>query len=369
MAMRPNWSTAVNESGIPVVAVDVPSGLNGTTGESQGPVIQAHKTITFFRRKPGHLLMPGRSLCGEVIVAQIGIPESVLDALKPAARENSPALWLSLYPWPKNGGHKYDRGHAVVVSGPPQQAGAARLGARGALRMGAGLVTLVGSDGIDSDQRRACYMRSWYAPPAGTEGLQEFLSDARRNAVLIGPGASVGAETVADVLSILKSSAAVVLDADALTSFAGDGGNSARTESGIGFLNRNGEQPASPDALFAAIKARSAPVVVTPHEGEFKRLFGDLQGSKLDRAVRAAEQSGAIVILKGSDTVIAAPDGRAAINANAPPWLATAGSGDVLAGFVLGLLAQRMPAFEAACAAVWLHGDVVVASSAEYVDC
>ncbi|HEY8195302.1 MAG TPA: NAD(P)H-hydrate dehydratase [Hyphomicrobium sp.] len=348
--------TAVNESGIPVVAVDVPSGLNGTTGESHGPVIQAHKTITFFRRKPGHLLMPGRSLCGEVIVAQIGIPESVLDVLKPVARENSSALWLTLYPWPKNGGNKYDRGHAVVVSGPPQQAGAARLGARGALRIGAGLVTLIGataSTAINAAHVNAIMVRA----VSGTEGLQEFLSDVRRNAVLIGPGASVGAETVADVLSILKSSAAVVLDADALTSFAGDSDTGTRTESGIGFLNRNGEQPASPDALFAAIKARSAPVVITPHEGEFKRLFGDLQGSKLDRALHAAELSGAIVILKGSDTVIAAPDGRAAINANAPPWLATAGSGDVLAGFVLGVLAQRMPAFEAACAAVWLHGE------------
>jgi NAD(P)H-hydrate epimerase len=191
----------------------------------------------------------------------------------------------------------------------------------------------------------------------GSGALAEFLQDVRRNAVLIGPGASVGRETAEDVLSILKSEVSVVLDADALTSFAEGDKNPARADSGMGFLARNGDREITPAALFDATKARPGPVVMTPHDGEFKRLFGKVEGSKLDRARHAAEQSGAIVILKGTDTVIAEPGGRAAINANAPPWLATAGSGDVLAGFVLGLLAQRMPAFEAACAAVWLHGE------------
>ena len=192
---------------------------------------------------------------------------------------------------------------------------------------------------------------------AGNGPLLEFLGDARRNAVLIGPGASVGADTAQDVLAILKSSAAVVLDADALTSFAGESDERGRAEGSLGFLARNGASAAEPSSLFTAIKSRAAPVVMTPHEGEFKRLFGALQGSKLDRARQAAKLSGATVVLKGADTVIAAPDGRAAINSNAPAWLATAGSGDVLAGFVLGLLAQHMPAFEAAAAAVWLHGE------------
>lgn len=346
---------AVNASGIPVVAVDVPSGLNGTTGESAGPVVRARKTVTFFRKKPGHLLMPGRDLCGEVIVVPIGIPDSVLQTVKPTVHENLISLWLRSYPWPRDGGHKYDRGHAIVVSGPPQQTGATRLGARGALRVGAGLVTMVGSaasTAVNAAHVTAIMVRS----VQGSGALAEFLQDVRRNAVLIGPGASVGSETAEDVLSILESQAAVVLDADALTSFA-DGDKLVRSEAGMGFLARNGQSEINPAALFTTIKGRAAPVVMTPHDGEFKRLFGDVAGSKLDRARHAAARSGAIVILKGTDTVVAEPGGRAAINANAPPWLATAGSGDVLAGFVLGLLAQRMPAFEAACAAVWLHGE------------
>ncbi len=346
---------AVNASGLPVLAVDVPSGLDGTSGEVRGVCIEARRTVTFFRKKPGHVLMPGRRLCGELVVADIGIPDSVLEVLKPALHENGLPLWISHFNWPKDGGHKYDRGHAVVVSGPALQTGAARLGARGALRIGAGLVTLVGNataTAIIATQITSIMVRS----VSGSKAISEFLADVRRNAVLIGPGASVGAETAADVLAILKSSASVVLDADALTSFAESGETVARGDAGMGFLARNGDGPTQPSTLFAAIKARKAPVVLTPHEGEFKRLFGELPGSKVDRARTAADLSGAVVILKGADTVIASPDGRAAINSNAPPWLATAGSGDVLGGFVTGLLAQHMPPFEAASAAVWLHG-------------
>jgi NAD(P)H-hydrate epimerase len=192
---------------------------------------------------------------------------------------------------------------------------------------------------------------------ASDKALAEFLSDERRNAVLIGPGGGVGAATAGAVLTVLASKAAAVLDADALTSFVPSAEDAPVKAAGLGFVVRSAEPDPAQEALFAAIKGREAPVVLTPHEGEFKRLFGELAGSKLDRARRAAETSGAVVILKGPDTVIAAPDGRAAVNANAPAWLATAGSGDVLAGFATGLLAQGMAAFEAACAAVWLHGE------------
>jgi NAD(P)H-hydrate epimerase len=346
---------AINACAKPVVAVDVPSGLDGTTGTSGGPVVQATRTVTFFRMKPGHLLLPGRTLCGEVRLADIGIPVRVLEEIDPRTFANRPSLWRPSYPWPRLDAHKYTRGHAIVVSGPAESTGAGRLGARGALRIGAGLVTVVGP--ATATAVNATHLTAIMLKAVGSDtALTQVLSDVRRNAVLIGPGAGVGAATAATVLTVLASPAAAVLDADALTSFAPGESNEPVRAVGFGFVVRGSEPGPNADGLFGAIKSRKAPAVLTPHEGELKRLFGNLPGSKLARTRRAAELSGAVVILKGADTVIAAPDGRAAINDNAPPWLATAGAGDVLGGFVTGLLAQHMPAFEAACAAVWLHG-------------
>jgi NAD(P)H-hydrate epimerase len=324
---------AVNESGLPVIAVDVPSGVDGTTGAVRGVAIRASATVTFFRLKPGHLLLPGREHCGATRVADIGIPDSVLATIKPRTFANEPPLWLAQYPWPKPESHKYARGHAVVVSGPAFSTGATRLGAIGALRIGAGLVTVASPKDavpVNAAQLTAIMVRE----VDDVAALAAMLADERKNAVLIGPGVGVGDATNSMVLAALASSASVVLDADAITSFA-----------------------AEPETLFAAIKSRAAPVVLTPHDGEFARLFGRMrEGSKLDHARAAADRSGAVVLLKGSDTVVAAPDGRASINAASSPWLATAGTGDVLAGFVLGLLAQHMEAFAAASAAVWMHG-------------
>jgi len=329
---------AMNMAAARVYAVDLPSGINGTNGAVMGVAVDATETVTFFRRKPGHLLLPGRLHCGKVHVDDIGIPETVLDEIKPRTFVNARPLWERTFPVPRIETHKYARGHAVIGSGGPASTGAGRLAARGALRAGAGLVTIASPRealAVNAATNLAIMVR----PVDGAEEFAAFLSDARRNAVVLGPGGGVGGPMRELVQAALASGAAVVLDADALTSFA-----------------------EAPDRLASAISGRIQATVLTPHEGEFQRLFKNLGGiaeapSKLERARRAAAKTGAVVLLKGPDTTVAAPDGRAAIAENAPPWLATAGAGDVLAGLVAGLLAQGMPAFEAAAAAVWLHGE------------
>jgi NAD(P)H-hydrate epimerase len=320
--------TALAERRQPVVAVDIPSGVDGESGEVRGVAPRAALTVTFFRQKPGHLLLPGRNHCGEVVVADIGIAGSVLDRVAADTVVDDPAWWLPLFPRPRLDDHKYSRGHALVAGGAVMT-GAARLAARGAARLGAGLVTLAAP--IAAFPIYAAALTGVIVQPlGGIEDFQALLDDNRRNAALIGPGAGLGCETREKTLAILAAGKRAVLDADALTSFADD-----------------------PRPLFAAIRS---PVVMTPHGGEFARLF-ETAGSKPARARRAARQCGAVIVVKGADTVVATPDGRVAINANAPPELATAGSGDVLAGMVLGLLAQGMEPFAAAAAAVWLHGD------------
>ncbi|MSO92192.1 MAG: NAD(P)H-hydrate dehydratase [Rhodospirillales bacterium] len=318
----------VNARRLHCVAVDIPSGVRGDTGEVLGVAPQANVTVTFFRPKPGHYLMPGRVLCGEFIVSDIGIPASVLPGMSPKTRLNGPALWLSALPWPRPEGNKYSRGHAVVVGGP-EMTGAARLAARGARRIGAGLVTIASPPEVF-----AIYASdtpgTLVAPVADDGAFARFLEDKRKNAVLVGPGAGISNTTRRRVATALGAGRACVLDAGALTAFADD-----------------------PQVLFSMI---AGPCVLTPHEGEFRRLFR-LDGDKLARARAAAKQSGAVVLLKGFDTVIAAPDGRAVIDANAPPDLATAGAGDVLAGLLLGLIAQGMDPFTAASAAVWIEGE------------
>ncbi len=355
----------INAAAKPVLAVDVPSGLDGATGSIGSGCIQATATVTFFRLKPGHLLLPGRLACGALHLTQIGIEPDVLAEIAPKTFLNAPALWRAQKPALRIDGHKYGRGHLLVASGPACRTGAARLAARAGLRVGAGLVTMVSPPealAVNAAQLTAIMLRA--ADSAGD--WREILSDRRFNACVFGPAFGTGAKT-RDIAESLLAAATperplgLVLDADALTAFSGESAN-----------------------LAIAIQASAAHVVLTPHEGEFLRLFnhnttflevlnedeaprsssaGDTceQSSvptiKIDRARAAATATGAVIVLKGPDTVVAAPDGRAAIAANAPPTLATAGSGDVLAGLIGGLLAQNMPAFEAACCAVWLHGE------------
>lgn len=319
----------------PCLAIDVPSGIHGDTGAILGAAPQADLTVTFFRHKPGHMLFPGRGLAERVEVVDIGIPDTVLDDIEPRQWRNVPMFWASDFPRPSAEGHKYTRGHAVVAGGG-ELTGAAQLAAYAALRSGAGLVSIASPPeaiAIYRSGRPSIMVRN----TPDTDAFAAAIADPRVRALLVGPGNGLNADTRANVLAALDSARACVVDADGISVFTDD-----------------------PGALFKQIGDRSAETVLTPHEGEFDRIFvetlDDNGADRLARARAAAVLSGAVVVLKGADTVIAAPDGRAAINANAPPTLATAGSGDVLAGFILGLLAQGMPGFTAACAGVWLHG-------------
>lgn len=302
-----------------IVAIDMPSGVDGATGHARGRPARADLTVTFEALKPGHLLYPGRGFCGETLRAAIGMPAAAFAAVEPKTWRNTPALWR--LPRPEATGHKYRRGHLTILAGP--MGGAAILAAAAARRVGVGLVTLNGA-GLGA------------VPPGvivSPARLADLLADPRRRVWLCGPGLGVDAAG-AMLRSLLDAGRTVVADADALTSAAG-----------------------------AAERLRGV-AAITPHDGEFARLFPDLTQDRLTRARIAAARLGGVVVLKGPDTVIAAPDGRAAINDNAPPWLATAGSGDTLAGIVGGLLTQGMAAFEACCAAVWLHGAAASAAGA-----
>ena len=317
---------AAETAGVPIVAVDLPSGLPGDGAEPLGYAPRAALTVSFHRKKPAHVLEPARSLCGEVVIADIGLAEPV------AARlfENGPALWMDAFPWPGVEAHKHARGSLVVVSGGMSHTGAARLAARGGLRIGAGLVTVLSPP--DAVLVNAAHLEAVMLTPfADADRLAEAAANA--TAAVIGPAAGVSPATRSNILALAGTDAALVVDADGLSVF--------REE---------------PEALFAALGEGD---VITPHPGEFGRVFPGLLEASPERiaaARTAAGRAGCIVVLKGPDTVVAAPDGRAAVNTSGAAWLATAGSGDVLAGFIGGLLAQGMPAFEAACAGAFIHG-------------
>jgi hydroxyethylthiazole kinase-like uncharacterized protein yjeF len=312
-------------AGVPIVAVDLPSGLGGDHPAPAGYAPACALTVTFHRRKPAHVLEPGRRLCGEIVVADIGLEPDRATTL----HENGPELWLDRFPWPGAEAHKHARGALVVVSGGISHTGAARLAARGGLRIGAGLVTVLCPPEavlVNAAHLEAVMLRGF--ANAGELGH----AAARAQAAVIGPAAGITPATRANLLALAETEAALVVDADALTTFQDQ-----------------------PEQLYAALDEAD---VLTPHVGEFQRVFPDLLARaphRIAAARQASERAGAVVLLKGPDTVIAAPDGRAAVNIEGCPDLATAGSGDVLAGFIGGLRAQGMPSFEAACAGAWIH--------------
>ncbi|MDB5368219.1 MAG: uncharacterized protein JWM77_4146 [Rhodospirillales bacterium] len=310
---------AIDAHDAQIIAVDLPSGLDGDNGAVRGAAARADLTVTFVRKKPAHLF--AADLTGDVVVADIGIGDAIVASLRPTLFESAPSLWRGLYPWPSRDAHKYARGHAVIWGGAVMT-GAARLAAHAAARMGAGLVT------ISAPRDVWPIYAMWRAdilvePRDGLDDWKRALDDARRNAVLLGPGGGLDAHLVAAVEAAAQKS--LVLDADALSVFAG--------------------RPLPQGALL------------TPHEGEFKRLFAFDAGDRLGSVRRAAAASGCTILLKGPVTIVAAPDGRAIISTRGTPYLATAGTGDVLAGMCLGLIAQHVAPLAAAGIAAWLHGE------------
>lgn len=322
---------AAAASGAPILAVDLPSGLNGDTGAPMGYAPPCAATVTFHRKKPAHVILPGRDLCGDILVADIGLePPRTANLL-----ENSPALWSGRMAWPTAAAHKHARGRVIVVSGDVAATGAARLAARGALRIGAGVVTVLTPP--EALIVNGAHLEAVMLRPFETD-MELEAAAAMVDAAVIGPAAGVNESTVSNLFALARTGAGLVIDADALTVFSED-----------------------PEEMFSVLDRDD---VLTPHVGEFERLFPGLLKSSPERitaARAAAKRAGTVVLLKGSDTVIAAPDGRAVVNTNGSPWLATAGAGDVLAGFIAGLIAQGLDSFDAACAAVWIHAEAAAA--------
>jgi hydroxyethylthiazole kinase-like uncharacterized protein yjeF len=313
-----------------IVAIDAPSGVRGDGRAPEGAVVHAGLTVTFCRKKPGHVLEPSRSLCGEIVLADIGLPDEAVAEIGARAWENGPALWLDAFPRVTAASHKHSRGRLSVASGGASTSGAARLAALAGARIGAGYVTLICPPSallVNAAHLTATLLKTF-------DGVDDLAAQGERDdAFVIGPAFGLTDKTKAAAAALAKLQKPLVLDADALTIHAD-----------------------APEALFAVTHPRC---VLTPHAGEFARLFPDLAAaplSKIEKARAAAHRARAIVLFKGADTVIAAPDGRAAVNVNASPYLATAGAGDVLAGMIGGLMAQHMAPFEAACAGAWIHG-------------
>jgi ADP-dependent NAD(P)H-hydrate dehydratase / NAD(P)H-hydrate epimerase len=319
---------ALNARDIPVVAVDIPSGIDSDSGAVLGVAVRADLTVTFFRRKPGLVLLPGRTYAGEVVVSDLDVAADVYARIPVKLFANAPGLWIDAFPWPTAESHKYTRGHAVLLGGTAMT-GAARLASYAAQRIGAGLVT------IAADPSVVPIYAAWRADLMvtaidGAGGFRDLLSDKRLNAVLLGPGSGADERLAGAITAALDSEAALVLDADCFRVLAD------RANGLVGRLNDR--------------------VVMTPHEGEFSRVFGPPQ-PRLTAALRVARETGATMVLKGSDTIIAAPGGKAVINTDAPPDLATAGSGDVLGGLIVGLLANRLSPLLAATIGCWVHGN------------
>lgn len=330
----------INASGTPVVAIDLPSGIFGRDGSVHTIAVKATYTVTFFRLKPGHVCYPARAYCGDIILRDIGIMSDVLKDICPNTSVNLPKMWLHDWPVLDYDMHKYSKGHVVVFSGPAIMTGAARLAAYAAARSGAGLVTILSPQ--DALSVHESHLTSVMLKEMGSDAnVLSFFQQRKVKTAVLGPGFGAMDRAFTLIKTILAKQdclETIVLDADALTAIAD-----------------------KTDEIFELIKQSTVKVVLTPHEGEFRRIFPKIASKsnspRIDKAREAALKSGATVVYKGADSMIASPDGRLSITVNGTPFLATAGSGDVLSGIMGGLLVQGMPVYEAVCAGNWMHAE------------
>jgi hydroxyethylthiazole kinase-like uncharacterized protein yjeF len=342
----------INQANTPVLAIDVPTGMNGNTGQIMGSALIADYTVSFHAPKQGHKLYPGKDLCGKLYIEDIGIPDRVTKTIAPKQYENTPDLWKACLKPRSSQSHKYNYGAVLVVVGDHTMRGASVLSSNAAIKAGAGLVTLAlnkEEEGTVHPKSFAAIMHNVIPETSDEKGWDQLFAEKKITAALIGPGACPTEETRQKCLALLKQNSLVVIDAGALTAFQDHR-----------------------EALIESLSERSLAhpkVILTPHEGEFKKLFPALDLSdKVNAAREAAKETQSIVLIKGADTVIASPDGRVMINTNAPPTLATAGTGDVLAGIITALASNKdNPAFEAAAAGVYIHAECANQISLELV--
>jgi hydroxyethylthiazole kinase-like uncharacterized protein yjeF len=315
----------------PVIAIDIPSGIDCNNGKILGFAAYCDLTITFSTLKTGHILLPGSEKINKIKILDIGISKNIINKIEPNVKINNKNEWVKEIVWPKIDDHKYSRGYSLIIGGPKNMTGASRLAAMSAQRAGSGIVALA-----TEKEAAEIYFISLTSQLVKTyKNLKEFnaiINESRIDSIVIGPGLDVSSKSILKIKSALKTNKRIVLDAGAISCFK--------------------------NKLEMLIKILSGKeVILTPHEGELKSILPDLSGSLISKALKAAKILNTIVVLKGATTVIASPNNKAFVNTAGAKWLATAGSGDVLAGIIGGLLSNKMKTFYAAAYGVWLHSE------------
>ncbi|MBT3940232.1 MAG: NAD(P)H-hydrate dehydratase [Pelagibacterales bacterium] len=321
----------INNHTAPIIAIDIPSGVDCNNGQILGFAPFCDLTITFSTLKAGHILLPGSEKINKIKVVDIGISKDIINKIEPNIKINNKNQWVKEINWPKIDDHKYSRGYSLVVGGSKKMTGASRLAAISAQRAGSGIVALAS----EKEAEEIYFISLTSQLVKSYKNIKEYnaiINESRIDSIVIGPGLDTGNKSILRIKSALKTNKRIVLDAGAISCFK--------------------------DKLGILIKALSGKdAIITPHEGELKSILPNLSGSLISKALKAAKILDTIVVLKGATTVIASPNNEALVNPAGAKWLSTAGSGDVLAGIIGGLLSNKMKTYYAAAYGVWLHSE------------